>query len=103
MSKTSASCVVISLAGASEINGNIAEVDWKTATVSNGNSHRYGYVYDGLNRLSAGFYQRDTDPSMREYYEKVTYDLNGNIQTLERTTAAKFCAGNKNRSFNLQI
>jgi hypothetical protein len=46
-------------------NGNIAEVSWKTSTIANDNIRRYGYVYDGLNRLSAGFYQKDTNPSQR--------------------------------------
>ncbi|MDF2932644.1 MAG: repeat-associated core protein [Chryseobacterium sp.] len=68
-----------------KFNGNIAEVDWKTAATSNESLKRYGYVYDGLNRLSAGFYQNDTNPSIREYYEKATYDLNGNIKTMKRT------------------
>ncbi|MCY0968133.1 RHS repeat domain-containing protein, partial [Chryseobacterium wangxinyae] len=66
-------------------NGNIAEVDWKTSTQENEPLKTYGYVYDGLNRLSAGFYQNETNSSIREYYEKVTYDLNGNIKTMKRT------------------
>ncbi|WP_121488255.1 RHS repeat domain-containing protein [Chryseobacterium sp. 7] len=66
-------------------NGNIAEVDWKTATDSNGNLRRYGYVYDTLNRLTAGFYQKDTNPSGKEYNELFAYDLNGNITNLIRT------------------
>ncbi|MCI3938906.1 RHS repeat-associated core domain-containing protein [Chryseobacterium aahli] len=65
-------------------NGNIAEVDWRIGN-ENDPLKRYGYVYDGLNRLSAGFYQDETNPSLREYYEKVTYDLNGNIKTMKRT------------------
>ncbi|REC49971.1 DUF6443 domain-containing protein [Chryseobacterium pennipullorum] len=66
-------------------NGNIAEIDWKTATVPNDNLKRYGYVYDGLNRLLAGFYQKDTNPSAKEYFEKMDYDLNGNIAALKRS------------------
>jgi len=66
-------------------NGNIAEVDWKTSTQENEPLKRYGYVYDNMNRLSAGFYQNATNPSLREYYEKVTYDINGNISTMKRT------------------
>ncbi|WP_299182878.1 DUF6443 domain-containing protein [uncultured Chryseobacterium sp.] len=66
-------------------NGNIAEVDWKTGVQPNEPLKRYGYVYDNLNRLSAGFYQNATNPSIREYYEKVSYDLNGNIKTMKRT------------------
>ncbi|HEX8577791.1 MAG TPA: DUF6443 domain-containing protein [Flavobacterium sp.] len=66
-------------------NGNIAEVDWKTATIPTDHLRRYGYVYDNMNRLSAGFYQKDTNPSAKEYYEKMTYDLNGNITNLKRS------------------
>jgi RHS repeat-associated protein len=65
-------------------NGNIAEVDWRIGN-ENDPLKRYGYVYDGLNRLSAGFYQNSMNASIREYYEKVTYDLNGNIKTMKRT------------------
>ncbi|KFF09900.1 hypothetical protein IQ37_19730, partial [Chryseobacterium piperi] len=68
-----------------KFNGNIAEVDWKSASSPNDNLRRYGYVYDGLNRLLAGFYQRDTNPSAREYFEKMDYDLNGNITNLKRS------------------
>ena len=71
-----------------KFNGNIAEIDWKTSTQENEPLKTYGYVYDGLNRLSAGFYQNSSNPSRREYYEKVTYDLNGNIKTLKRTGAS---------------
>jgi len=59
-------------------NGNIAEVDWRTNTTTGDNLRRYGYVYDGLNRLLAGFYQKDTNPTAKEYFEKMDYDLNGN-------------------------
>ncbi|KAA0126033.1 hypothetical protein FY557_19480 [Chryseobacterium sp. SN22] len=68
-------------------NGNISEVDWKTSTSTNDYLRRYGYVYDKLNRLSAGFYQREDNPSAREYFEKITYDLNGNIMSLKRTAS----------------
>lgn len=69
----------------SRFNGNIAEIDWKTSTQENEPLKTYGYVYDGLNRLSAGFYQDANNPSVRKYYEKATYDLNGNIASLKRT------------------
>ncbi|REC54153.1 RHS repeat-associated core domain-containing protein [Chryseobacterium piscium] len=68
-------------------NGNIAEVDWRTGTNPNENLRRYGYVYDGLNRLKAGFYQNEVNPSATEYYEKLTYDLNGNIINMKRTSS----------------
>ncbi|WP_159479086.1 DUF6443 domain-containing protein [Chryseobacterium sp. 18068] len=70
-------------------NGNIAEVDWKTSTTMGDNLRRYGYVYDELNRLSAGFYQKDTNPSAKEYFEKMDYDLNGNITHLQRSADAQ--------------
>lgn len=72
-------------------NGNISEVDWislnypgeivSTATYNN----RYGYVYDGLNRLKAGFYQHSSRPAKGEFNEIVEeYDMNGNIGKLKR-------------------
>lgn len=70
-----------------KFNGNIAEVDWRTGTNPNENLRRYGYVYDGLNRLKAGFYQNEVNPSATEYYEKLTYDLNGNIINMKRTAS----------------
>lgn len=68
-----------------KFNGNIAEVDWKTSLWENEPLERYGYVYDSLSRLSAGFYQNAGHPGARSYFEKVTYDSNGNINTLKRT------------------
>ena len=64
-------------------NGNIAEVLWQ----KDGDTHisRYGYVYDGLNRLLAGLYQSDLTATSKEHSERLTYDLNGNIITLKRS------------------
>jgi RHS repeat-associated protein len=70
-----------------KFNGNITEVSWMTSTTPNDYLRRYGYVYDGLNRLQAGFYQKDNNPSAREYFEKIDYDLNGNISHLQRSGA----------------
>ena len=66
-------------------NGNIAEVAWKTQTEENEPLKRYGYVYDGLNRLQAGFYQKAGTEASKEYFEKMDYDLNGNITRLQRS------------------
>jgi len=66
-------------------NGNIAEVSWKTLTEPNEPLKRYGYVYDNLKRLSAGFYQKQGAESAREYFERLEYDLNGNIKRLQRS------------------
>ncbi|MCQ9637165.1 RHS repeat-associated core domain-containing protein [Chryseobacterium sp. WG23] len=71
-----------------KFNGNIAEVAWKTLTEDNGPLKRYGYSYDALNRLSAGFYQKSGNESAREYFEQVEYDLNGNITRLKRSEGA---------------
>lgn len=68
-----------------KFNGNIAEVDWRTSTQENEPLKRYGYVYDGLNRLTAGFYQKTGTEASKEYFEKIEYDLNGNITRLKRS------------------
>lgn len=68
-------------------NGGIAEIDWKTAYGANEPVRRYGYVYDGANRLRAGFFQMESNPYTKEYSEITDYDLNGNMTTLTRTGA----------------
>ncbi|WP_409449912.1 hypothetical protein [Chryseobacterium sp.] len=69
-------------------NGNISEVSWKTLTEDNEPLKRYGYVYDPLNRLSAGFYQKSGSENAQEYFEKLDYDVNGNITNLKRSAGA---------------
>ncbi|HCM33671.1 DUF6443 domain-containing protein [Chryseobacterium sp.] len=66
-------------------NGNIAEISWKTLTEDNEPLKTYGYVYDALNRLSAGFYQKAGNETAKEYFERLEYDLNGNITRLQRS------------------
>jgi RHS repeat-associated protein len=66
-------------------NGNIAEVSWKTLTEDNEPLKRYGYSYDTLNRLVGGFYQKAGSETAKEYFEKLEYDLNGNITRLKRS------------------
>ncbi|WP_061084911.1 DUF6443 domain-containing protein [Chryseobacterium indologenes] len=70
-------------------NGNIAEVDWRTVESIGANPplepKRYGYAYDGLNRLTAGYYQNPNNPGSKENTESLSYDLNGNITGLYRT------------------
>ncbi|TZG00042.1 RHS repeat-associated core domain-containing protein (plasmid) [Chryseobacterium panacisoli] len=65
-------------------NGNIAEIDW--SSVDNGTFRRYNYQYDGLDRLKNGIYSEPnaTVPQNNYYNEALTYDVNGNIQTLKR-------------------
>ncbi|SHF71935.1 DUF6443 domain-containing protein, partial [Chryseobacterium vrystaatense] len=70
-------------------NGNIAEVDWRAIESIGANPSltpkRYGYAYDQLNRLTAGYYQNPQNPYSREHTESLDYDLNGNITKLYRT------------------
>ena len=66
-------------------NGNIAETEWRTTTEDNEPLKRYGYSYDKLNRLLAGFYQKEGSETAREYFERMEYDLNGNITRLQRS------------------
>lgn len=73
-------------------NGNIAEVDWISST---GVLKRYGYQYDNVNRLLAGIYQEaNTAPATitHDNDEIITYDLNGNIKTLNRFTKGRVSA-----------
>ncbi len=70
-------------------NGNIAEIDWNavdaTGAVSYSAPMRYGYAYDNLNRLLAGFYQDPYNPGKGTNNEIIEeYDLNGNIRKLKR-------------------
>ncbi|WP_164466274.1 DUF6443 domain-containing protein [Chryseobacterium carnipullorum] len=71
-------------------NGNISEVDWKSA--SDGILKRYSYVYDPLNRLKDAIYAEpgSTVPHNNNYNEYVTYDLHGNIKTLQRNAFPVF-------------
>ncbi|WP_248875141.1 RHS repeat-associated core domain-containing protein [Epilithonimonas zeae] len=65
-------------------NGNITEVDWNSS--ADNTRRRYGYIYDGNNRLTKASYQEPghTVPYLKYYDEEVSYDLNGNIATLKR-------------------
>jgi RHS repeat-associated protein len=65
-------------------NGNIAETTWRSD--SDNVVRRYGYKYDGLNRLTNAYYQKPNDavPVTNSYNENITYDKNGNITSLKR-------------------
>ncbi|GAE66940.1 hypothetical protein CIN01S_20_00660 [Chryseobacterium indologenes NBRC 14944] len=65
-------------------NGNISEIDWVSA--DNGTVKRYNYQFDGLDRLKNGIYSEPntTIPQNNYYNETLSYDVNGNIQTLKR-------------------
>ncbi|GAA4152016.1 DUF6443 domain-containing protein [Chryseobacterium ginsenosidimutans] len=75
-------------------NGNIAEVDWRSVeNIGNNPSltpKRYGYAYDKLNRLTAGYYQNPQNPNSKENTESLDYDLNGNITNLYRTSVTEY-------------
>ncbi|MDQ8142913.1 RHS repeat-associated core domain-containing protein [Chryseobacterium sp. CFS15] len=51
---------------------------------------RYGYAYDRLNRLLAGYYQNPNNPNSKENTESLDYDLNGNITNLYRTSVVSY-------------
>jgi RHS repeat-associated protein len=67
-------------------NGNISETYYRSG--SDNVLRKYGYEYDNLNRLKNAIYQKpggNTYPTYEDYSEKnITYDKNGNIQTLYR-------------------
>ena len=75
-------------------NGNIAEVDWRAVETLGVNPSstpkRYGYAYDNLNRLTAGYYQNPDNPYSKENTESLDYDLNGNITNLYRTSVMSY-------------
>ncbi|WP_343642335.1 DUF6443 domain-containing protein [Chryseobacterium sp.] len=75
---------VYSTVSTGKYNGNIAEIDWQSA--DGGTFRRYNYQYDGLDRLKSGIYSEPngTVPQNNHYNETLTYDVNGNIQTLKR-------------------
>ncbi|PWW14270.1 RHS repeat-associated core domain-containing protein, partial [Chryseobacterium sp. AG844] len=75
---------VYSNIAAGRYNGNIAEIDWNMSTVSN--LKRYNYTYDKLNRLTDAEYSEPekTNPHNKNFDERLSYDLNGNITFLKR-------------------
>lgn len=63
-------------------NGNISETFWKTS--SDNKLRKYDYSYDHLNRLLQADYSKEGSTTFNSYLELLTYDKNGNIQTLLR-------------------
>ena len=65
-------------------NGNISTTTWRTA--SDGVLRKYSFGYDQLNRLKYAHYQKPGITAQRpgSYDESLSYDKNGNIQTLNR-------------------
>jgi len=64
--------------GTNLFNGNISETEWRTANTDN-SLKWYKYEYDALNRITSG-----TDNLNRYTLSNITYDKNGNIETLKR-------------------
>ncbi len=74
-----------------QYNGNISSIQWGTNNLRDPLKQKiYGYKYDALNRLQSATYGSGTpgawtgDVSM--YNEALTYDRNGNIMSLNRTS-----------------
>jgi RHS repeat-associated protein len=63
-------------------NGNIAETFWKSNT--DNIKRKYNYKYDDLNRLLQADYSKQGNTIFNSYLEHLSYDKNGNIQTLLR-------------------
>ena len=73
-------------------NGNIANTKWRTANNDDNSLKSYDYQYDPLNRIIAA-----TDNTGKFNVSGITYDKNGNIETLKRegwTTANPDLAAN---------
>lgn len=74
---------------AAQYAGNISSATWQSRTSATVATPKktYGYTYDALNRLtSSDFVGGSSATSLEE--KGITYDLNGNILTLNRTDAA---------------
>ncbi|MFT3919620.1 DUF6443 domain-containing protein [Cloacibacterium sp.] len=65
-------------------NGNIAEIFWKST--KDGVQRNYLYDYDALNRLKSANFRTPlaSNPETDFYNESLTYDVNGNITSLQR-------------------
>ena len=77
--------------GTALFNGNIAEVEWRTASLDNALKH-YRYSYDALNRITEAI-----DNTGKFNLTGITYDKMGNIETLKRqgwTSASPSLANN---------
>lgn len=66
-----------------QLNGNIAGMRWKTK--SSVTTRHYGFDYDASNRLSKADYSQTGSGNVSDFSVKnITYDVNGNIQSLDR-------------------
>ncbi len=74
------------ISGSIQKGGNIAQLAYR---VRGRETHIYSYAYDYLNRLTSATFNEYSDAgsitNSNKYNESLTYDLRGNIQTLQRT------------------
>ncbi|MDP4210493.1 MAG: RHS repeat-associated core domain-containing protein, partial [Bacteroidota bacterium] len=74
------------MGGSAQFNGNISGMIWNSTQKS---KQGYAFTYDALNRLNSSDYKTNNGSTWSEstaYEEKgITYDVNGNIGTLQRT------------------
>ncbi|MEP4095756.1 RHS repeat-associated core domain-containing protein, partial [Reichenbachiella sp.] len=68
---------------AGQYNGNIGATSWKNPFEAATNSYAYGY--DPVNRIKSAGYTTTASHGMDFDVAGITYDANGNIQTLQRT------------------
>jgi RHS repeat-associated protein len=62
-----------------QYNGNISAISWNNSDKA---EQRYGFIYDNLNRLTTADYAGTKTDAYNTAY---SYDINGNILTLERS------------------
>ena len=72
--------------GTALYNGNISQTLWKTANADTA-IKKYNYSYDNLSRLKLAQFSSTagTTTTMNTHNEALTYDKNGNINTLQRS------------------
>lgn len=76
--------------GISQYNGNIGAIEWWSNNISGASNHRqaYGYQYDGINRLLLADFREYIsgwqNPANTFDVGNLSYDLNGNIQSIRR-------------------
>src|SRR5690606_40855232 len=65
-------------------NGNIAQTFWKTA--EDNILRGYHYTYDQMNRMRRADFYKEGNAGITAYGEFLSYDVNGNIKNLFRST-----------------
>jgi len=79
----------IGLTTNAQFNGNISAMVWKNkGEFSTDTTHGYAFTYDAINRIKQGnheYYTNTWTPASNDYdLQSVSYDKNGNIETLSR-------------------